>query len=223
MNRMCSFYLILCIIVALTGCQSDTKSPESTATMSPIVETFKFFSPSPVPTLSWESTPSPLVGESTSKIDLTDNQVSELPSNSEDNNVTSIGFLKLGLSSAEVVNELGDPIEKSKAVEWGADGLVHQSWYYKTYGINLDMIDYDGKTKVNSIAITAPCDYKINRGIGIGSKRKDVVEKYKDEINEGDSRNTWDNSIVVGSIYDGIIFSFENDMVSRIFVGAGAE
>lgn len=135
----------------------------------------------------------------------------------------SIGFLRIGLSNVEVTNELGEPTEKSEAVEWGADGAVHQSWYYKTTGVELDMIGNSGALEVSSIKITAPCKYKTKRGIGIGSSRKDIIEAYKDEISMENYTGFEEPIIVAGSFYGGVIFSFENDTVSRIFIGAAGE
>lgn len=135
----------------------------------------------------------------------------------------SIGFLRIGLSNEEVTNELGEPTEKSEAVEWEADGGVHQSWYYRESGIDLDMVGNSGELILRSIKITAPCKYKTKRGIGIGSSRKDVIEAYKDEISMENYTGFEEPIIVAGSFYGGVIFSFENDTVSRIFIGAAGE
>ena len=43
---------------------------------------------------------------------------------------------------------------------------------------------------------------------------------YSDKINADESS---DEMIVVGSIYGGMVFSFENGKVKQIFIGAGAE
>jgi len=48
------------------------------------------------------------------------------------------------ISSKGVIRRLGEPAEKSAAAVWGADGLEHQSWFYYTKGIELDMVRENG-------------------------------------------------------------------------------
>src|SRR5688500_11230381 len=50
-----------------------------------------------------------------------------------------IGDLVLGLVDTKTLELLGQPGSKSKEVEWGADGLMHQDWEYKSKGITLNM------------------------------------------------------------------------------------
>jgi hypothetical protein len=133
----------------------------------------------------------------------------------------SVDFLKDGLSSIEVIERLGNPEEKSDATEWGADGQIHQTWFYKSAGIELDMIQNKANSQViNMITITSPCKYRTKKGIGIGSKKDEVLTAYKNEINMDDCN---EDSIVAGSIYGGIIFTIENQSVKSIFIGAAAE
>ena len=131
----------------------------------------------------------------------------------------SLGFLKYGLDSKDVTAKLGQPEKKSKAVVWGADGLSHQTWVYKSKGIELDMVK-DKTLTVDRITITAPCKYKTKRNISIGSTRDMVVNAYGKDINSTDSTKT---SIVVGSTFGGIMFGIKKDRVSEIFIGAAAE
>lgn len=132
----------------------------------------------------------------------------------------SLDFLRENLLDAEVIKNLGEPEEKSEAVVWGADGLEHQTWYYKTKGIKLDMIRDKDNQVVNMITITSPCSYKTKKNIGIGSTLDEVTSAYGDEIEPSYAK---ENIIVVGSIYGGMIFHFENNHVSLIYIGASAE
>lgn len=137
----------------------------------------------------------------------------------------SVGFLKYNLPTSEIIKEIGNPKEKSEAVESWIDGLIHQLWFYKTKGIELDMMtenEKDGQV-ISNITIKSPCKYLTSTGhIGIGSSKNEVLTAYKNGINLNDYFQS-EKQIVVGSVYGGIIFGIENDIVSSIFIGAAAE
>ncbi len=133
-----------------------------------------------------------------------------------------VGDLVLGLSHTKVIELLGQPGSKDKAIEWGADGMMHQNWFYKAQGISLNMdSNKDMKDQaVSSITITSPCTFKTKKNIGIGSTYQQVMAAYEKEIDKSSSDKT---KIVVGSIYGGIIIDFKNDKAENIFIGAAAE
>ena len=133
-----------------------------------------------------------------------------------------VGDLTLDLSNTKTIELLGQPGSKSKAEEWGADGLMHQDWVYKSKGITLNMAgNKDMKDqKISSITITAPCSFKTKNDMGIGSMYKEVMAAYENDI---DKSFTDKATITVGSVYGGIIFSFKNDKVEKVFIGAAAE
>lgn len=138
----------------------------------------------------------------------------------------SLGSLRLELAGTAVRNLFGEPNEKSKQVVWGADGEEHQTWYYKSKGIELDMMGPKSKQEINMITINKPCTLKTGRGIGIGSTKKEVFNAYKKEINHDSSNpemQTDPDTVVAGTVYGGVIFNFRNDQVSKIFIGAAAE
>ncbi len=132
-----------------------------------------------------------------------------------------IGFLSIGVSDDIVLKKLGEPEKKSAARIWGADGMEHQSWYYQTKGIELDMIQKGSKQVADRISIKTPCDYKTQRGIQIGSRDIEVQLAYKNEINPHGSNS--ESTIVAGTIYGGVIFGIKDGIVKSIFVGAAAE
>lgn len=132
----------------------------------------------------------------------------------------SLGPLRYGLPAVEVTDALGKPDDKSPATIWGADGRPHQDWYYRVQGIELNCIGEGQEQTVFTIKVESPCTYRTKRDIGIGSAREAVQEAYRNEINSGDSRP---DSLVVGSIYGGLIFHFAADRVSSIFIGTAAE
>ena len=133
----------------------------------------------------------------------------------------SLGDIKLGLSWFGVLKKIGEPVSKSTATVWGADGLKHRDWTYNSLGLVLNiMTDNDEVERVFSITATSPCTFKTKTGAGIGSTYPEVENLYKKDI---DKEQTDKTQIVVGSVYGGIIFSFKNDKVERIFIGAAAE
>jgi hypothetical protein len=138
--------------------------------------------------------------------------------------IESFGDIKLGQSSADLLKILGEPEVKSRAVEWGADGLIHQDWVWNPKGLEINMSSEKGKEETTSTVFSirgfAPTTYKTKAGIGIGSTYDEVQAAYKRDINAEESNR---QQIVVGSVYGGIIFSFQNDKVENIFLGAAAE
>ncbi|MEW5677244.1 hypothetical protein ABGT15_13095 [Flavobacterium enshiense] len=133
----------------------------------------------------------------------------------------SIGKLKYGLSLLEVIELYGKPSEETKSVLWSGDGEYHQTIKYIDDGIELDVIGDPGtQKKINMITITNPSELKTLKNIGIGSDYINVKNAYKDQISTDFSN---DKSIVVGSIYGGLIFTLKNNKVESIFIGSAAE
>jgi len=117
---------------------------------------------------------------------------------------------------------LGEPASKSKAVEWGADGLMHQDWIYKSKGITVNMDkSKEGTQTIFSITVSSPCTFKTRKNMGIGSTYKEVMAAYEKKIDKTASDN---KTITVGSVYGGIIFTFgKDDKADTFFIGAAAE
>ncbi len=137
--------------------------------------------------------------------------------------VEKIGSIKLDLPSSQIIEMLGKPGKQSEVVLEAATGLYVSNWEYKEKGITLQMASEEkkGKMKVNSISITAPCNLKTARGIGIGSNKEDVKKVYANCPIDKDF--TTEDQLVIGSVYGGIFFSFKDGKVKGIFLGAGAE
>ncbi len=133
----------------------------------------------------------------------------------------TIGPISIGISAEETLKILGKPEQKSDARIWGADGMEHQSWSYPAQGIELGMVQKEGKQIVAGISIKSPCDYKTQRGIQIGSHAPEVQAAYKNEINPQNSNP--ESTIVAGTVYGGIIFGLKDNIVTSIFIGAAAE
>jgi len=133
-----------------------------------------------------------------------------------------IGGFSLGLSEKEVIDSLNCPVLYGENQLWDADGLYHQNWKYSDCGLILDMTsaEKNATKKVESITLIAPSKLKTRYGVGIGSTEKEVMEIYKDYWNKVHSS---ENIFVAGSIYGGVIFTFENGKVVNIFLGAATE
>ena len=135
----------------------------------------------------------------------------------------SLGQLQLDMSETLLKGKIGNPDKKSKAVVWGSDSLEHATWTYSKLGLEIDMQkEPNSKAEyvVYSIFAKAPCTYATQRGIKIGDKKDAVLAAYKDEVN---AEMTNDESIVLGSVFGGVIVSVKNGLVTEIFIGASAE
>ena len=137
--------------------------------------------------------------------------------------IKSIGNLFVDMKQDQLLAALGQPLSKSKAEEWGADGLFHQDWKYPTQGLVLNMSSENAKmeaSRIFSITVSSPSTLLTNKNTGIGSSYSEILRLYDKMI---DRSATDDTIITVGSIYDGMIFNFKDGKVSRIFIGAAAE
>ena len=134
-----------------------------------------------------------------------------------------IGTLRIGLSEGGVKKRIHSTLKRGPEELWGADGVYHQKWEYVGCGITLGMVsEKKGAPKsIDSITLVSPSILSTKRGIRIGSTEQEVMKAYKSQWNREDSNHF--GSFVAGSIYGGIMFDFENDKVSRIFLGAVAE
>ena len=106
---------------------------------------------------------------------------------------------------------------------WGADGDYHQAWAAPACGLTLDLsaTESSGSQTLTAITLTRPSSWKTARGIGIGSTEAEVMTAY------GRDRNAEESQVgslsVAGSVYGGLLFTFEAGRVTQIFLGAAAE
>lgn len=138
-------------------------------------------------------------------------------------NEERIGNLRIGLSEEEVKKTVRCELKREPDVLWGADGLYHQQWEYVGCGITLDMVSEKkgAAKKIESITLVAPSTLSTKRNIRVGSAKREVIKAYKSHWNKEDSKHFGGG--VAGSIYGGVMFTFEKDKVTRIFLGAAAE
>ena len=143
-----------------------------------------------------------------------------------------IGGLGLDASEADVISlgeteKLGE-LTKGKDEIWEAFGEAVQAWTFTGSGFSANMISGEvGVPKtVLSITLEAPSTLKTEHGIGIGSTKKEVLKTYADyktEKEEAENLAKNGDMYLVGSIYGGMVFTFEDKKVSKIFLGASAE
>jgi len=137
------------------------------------------------------------------------------------------GKIKLGLDSVSVVEILGQPDSATTVNYWGADGGYHNEWIYNTIGLTIgfnripDHPDSKFHERLTDrMTMTAPSIYFTNRRIQIGSPKIEVISNYRTAIADTIGYN---NHLVAGTVYGGLIFQFEQDTVVSIFLGAAAE
>lgn len=132
------------------------------------------------------------------------------------------GALRIDLAGAPVEALLGEPETEGEPVMGEADARLHQTWRYPAQGVVLDMVSdaADGPQTIASIRIGPPSTLRTRRGIGIGDSYAAVEQAYGAEKDE---ENSDPLTFVAGSLYGGLVFSFEADKVSRILLGAAAE
>jgi hypothetical protein len=135
-----------------------------------------------------------------------------------------IGGLRLGLSENDTVASIPCTPKKLKEILEGATGDYVQTWQFAACGIVLKMSSpKKGAPKsISAITLTKPATLATGRGIRIGSTEQEVLAaygRYRDA--DGDSKKG--KQFVAGSIFDGMIFDFQDGAVVRIFLGAAAE
>lgn len=138
--------------------------------------------------------------------------------------IESFGDIKIGQPYLETLKALGEPDQKSKATEWGADGLLHEDWTWTNKALVLNMssekTNVSGSMAVFSITAGEACSLKTKAGVGIGSTYDEIQVAYKNDINAEESTK---EQVTVGSVYGGIIFTLRDNKVIRVFLGAAAE
>lgn len=144
----------------------------------------------------------------------------------------SIGGIRLNAPESEVYKLAAEngfgPFQKGQDIIWEAFGQAVQTWNFPQAGISFDMIsdEIGGEKSVFSITMTAPCGLRTGTGIGIGAAKEEVIRAYRayEATNEEHDDYFGDADVhLVGSIYGGMIFTFENGQLRDVFLGAAAE
>ncbi len=143
--------------------------------------------------------------------------------------------LAIGMTVSEVEAALGPPDKRPALQSEAATGDFVASWTWKRQGISLTLrgsSESDAEPTVRSIRLQKPSPFRTAKGVGIGSTREEILAAYgayQEEESPADAPEGMGemdpdpNVLVIGSIYGGLIFHFENNRVSWLFLGAGAE
>jgi hypothetical protein len=132
-----------------------------------------------------------------------------------------IGEIKRGTKLDKLIDLYGEPDERSEPIFSDVDGETYQGIEYNKKGISITCIMRSDSTReVAMIEIKEPCELKTSKNIGIGSTFEEVKNAYKGFINAADSDP---ETIIVGSVYGGLVFNFKNNKVTRVFIGPSAE
>lgn len=133
-----------------------------------------------------------------------------------------VGPLKLGMTGAQVQAAFGKPHSQGAWIDEAATGLQVQEWRYPARGVfvTVSREDASGTPTVERFRVTRPCGHATSKGIKVGDGAAKVKAAYGKQVSAEDSSA---RSLVVGSVYDGVIFSLKDGKVSEIFVGAAAE
>ncbi len=138
----------------------------------------------------------------------------------------TLGTLQLGQSMSQVEKTLGKPTTIGDEEFSPATGDYSIYWRYEDKGVGLNFTASEDNTipkTLGSIAIFAPSKLKTSRGIGLGSKRADVEKAYANTRKKGEENESNKEYVVIGSVFGGLMFHIENNLVTSIFIGAAAE
>ncbi|HSJ03532.1 MAG: hypothetical protein ACAI34_02530 [Verrucomicrobium sp.] len=135
----------------------------------------------------------------------------------------SLDGIRLEMPQSEVLKALGKPAKKGQDIEWEAIGEFVQEWRFPDHGLVLNMtsIKKGAAKTVFSVALIPPGKQGTKKGIHLGSTEAEVGKAYG-ALRDPDSSEKG-KTFVVGSLYGGLVFTFEKGKVVGIFLGASAE
>ncbi|MBT9582977.1 hypothetical protein IV102_06485 [bacterium] len=133
-----------------------------------------------------------------------------------------VGPIRLGLAESKLGPLLGKWTSETKPHMEMATGMTVKVRSYNKQGLKMTLAQDGPKSPwlVARFTALAPCNWKTPQGIGIGTTAEQVRTAYQPLL---DKEMTSAEQIVVGTVYDGVIFSIKQGKVSSIFVGAAAE
>lgn len=134
-----------------------------------------------------------------------------------------LGPLRVDQPTAEAKRLIPCPVQRGPVERWGADGDDHQAWTAPACGLTLDVgaAESAGRQTIRAITLTRPSAWKTRRGLGVGSTEREVIAAYgRDRERE---TSVPGERLVAGTVYGGLVFTFHQGRVTRIFLGAAAE
>ena len=133
-----------------------------------------------------------------------------------------LGELEVGSSEQAVIRAVSCPFKHGKGEVWGADGRYYEDWMARKCGIGVTIGADDAQSakSVHSIHIEAPSKLKTRRGIGIGSRERDVTRAYP-QLQASELQS--DQTRTIGSPEGELVFTLKKGRVTEIYVGVGDE
>jgi hypothetical protein len=135
-----------------------------------------------------------------------------------------IGKLYKGMPEDSVVVLIGKPDSLGAGMISGRTGSFIKETFYKKIGLYIVYQSEDSTSslkKILTLTAEAPCTLSVEKGVKIGTDYADIISRYCKMVDS--TTSSWGKQIVVGSIYGGMIFTFEKNKVKRIFIGAAAD
>ena len=132
-----------------------------------------------------------------------------------------LGPVRHFMTEAQVKKAAGAPTATGEPYYAGeATADWQKDWQYGDATVT-----FYGDTKtgpkwiLRTIHVSGTSRWKTKRGIGVGATRARVEKTY---AKTKDKESSNDEHLVAGSVYGGILFTFEAGTVKSIFVGASA-
>jgi hypothetical protein len=129
-----------------------------------------------------------------------------------------IGELFIGASEEEVVKAVGKPKQQSKPEMSEALGVYVRSWTYPGLEVWMSGDEAKGPYRVLTIKVSKGSALETSKGIGVGTPAAEVEKAYAKNLEESN-----EGTIVVGTMYGGLLMEIVEGKVDAIFLGAAAE
>jgi hypothetical protein len=134
----------------------------------------------------------------------------------------TFGALKVGMNVADLQAAVPGIKAKGKCESSEATGDATRVMLDKKAGVEAGVTCEGAKNlEVQWLKITAPSELESERGIAIGDSADEVKKLYGDVLSE--EAEPTEESIIAGSIYGGLGFTFADAKVTEMFLGAMAE
>lgn len=142
----------------------------------------------------------------------------------------TFGGFHLGMQSTAVEARLAAPKKKEAPEVVPATGDIVARWTYPNEGIWFEMRfeseDPTSQAVVGKMGVHAPSTYRTSLGVGIGSSYEQALNAYQnvhDPDQEDDMESDDRQTIIIGSVYGGLIIRFHDGVVEEMLLGAAAE
>ncbi len=135
-----------------------------------------------------------------------------------------VGGVHIGMRGDVVIERVGSGLRREEAQYAEADGAYHQTWTWPGLGLSIDMMADSASPsprawEVGTIHVRAPSRLRTRAGVGIGSTVADLELVY----GSCKSPDAGTDQLLVGNVYEGLLFELRDDRVVAFHVGAFAE